>query len=369
MVKINLSTITILLFSFIIFPFMYWESDLTFEVIYLLVALSIVGYVTATGISAAPKEGTLTKSWGYSILLIYTLTAYFTRDNNMFYVRVIPLFIGMMCGIIISYTLSKRPPEISSISPKYLMIILAILYMSISFVIFHNKGDISNSSLIGAFMIGTMGIITNELSQNRKETLLYSLLAIYAYFIGYYLGKYGNTLGITVGGLILIGFLFSFFVKGFLDIGVQIFIVGFLFHLHQIVPILLTGEFQVLALQIMIGSILKVSLWIALTTLITWIIIKLTKSKKIQISSCLNFYPLAYWGLIAILLKAIPYLTDMRFTGMIKLLLDAGTLTAWGISYYLLAKNLKKQLKSTWTAIISALITGIVNFILLPPPL
>lgn len=369
MTKINISTITILLFSFIIFPFMYWEDNLTFGVIYLLVALSIAGYLTATGIIITAKVKNIRKLWGYSVLLIYALTVYFTRGNDMFYVRIIPLFIGMMCGIVIAYALPKRPSEIYTLPSKYLMMLLVALYMNISFVIPQSNGNVSSSSLIGALMIGTMGVVTNEQSQNRKEAVLYSLLAVYAYFMGYYLGKYGSMLEIIVGGLILTGFLFSFFVKGFLDIGVQIFTVGFLFHLHQIVPILLTGEFQVLALQIMVGSILKVALWVILTILTTWTIIKITKSRKIQVSSCLNFYPLAYWGLVAILIKTIPYFADMRLTWAIRVLLDAGTLTAWGISYYLLAKNLKRQLKSTGTAIISALISGIVNFVLLPPPL
>ena len=369
MSKINLSTVTILLFSFVIFPFMYWEGNLTFGVIYLLVALSIAGYITATGIITTAKVSNIKKLWGYSVILIYTLTAYFTRGNDVFYVQVIPLFTGMMCGIIIAYTLFSRSSEVYSIPLKYLVILLALIYTSISIVILQGNGNMSSSSLIGAFMIGTMGIITNEQNQNRKEIILYSLLAVYAYFIGYYLGKYGNMLEIIVGGLILTGFLFSFFVKGFLDIGVQIFTVGFLFHLNQIVPILLTGEFQVLVLQIMVGSILKVTLWVTLTILTTWTIIKITNSRKIQVSSCLNLYPLAYWGLVAIPIKAIPYFVDMHFTWTISILLDVGTLTAWGISYYLLAKNLKKQVKSTKTAIVSALISGIMNFVLLPPPL
>ncbi|MCD6189657.1 MAG: hypothetical protein J7J97_05665 [Thermococcus sp.] len=365
MVKINLGTLIILLFSFVFFPFMYWEGNLTFGVIYLLAILSIAGYLTATAVITVAKLSNIGKLLGYSVILIYALTVCFTRNDDMFYLRVIPLFIGMMYV----YISPRRSYGTYSIPLKYLIIILAALYMTVPAMIIYSSGNMPISALIGAFMMGTMWVATNEPTQNKKAGALYFLVAIYAYLMGYYLSKYGSTLEIIIGGLILAGFLFSFFAKGFIDIGLQIFTVGFLFHFHQIVPILITREFQVLALQIIVGSILKATLWITLTVLTTWAVIKITKSRKIQVSSCLNFYPLVYWGVIAILIKTIPYFTNIRLIWPIRTLLSLGTLTAWGISYYLLARNLKEQLKSMRAAVLSALISGTLNFVLLPPPL
>ncbi|MCD6372242.1 MAG: hypothetical protein J7L37_01630 [Thermococcus sp.] len=368
MAKINLSTITALIFSFAFFPFMYWEKNLTFIMIYLLVTLSIMGYLTATGITTKAKIDNPRKLQGYSILVIYALTIYSAVCNDVFYIQTIPLFIGMMWGIITTYT-SPRFKEIYSLPSKYLTILLVTLCMTAFFLITQSSGNLPSSSLVGAFMIGTIWVATNEFVKNKKEAALYFLLAIYAYFMGYYLSKYGNTLEIIIGGLILAGFLFLFLRDEFFDTGVQIFAVGFLFHIHQIAPILITREFQVLALQIIVGSVLKVTLWAVLTVLTTRAIIKITKSRKIRITSCLNFYPLAYWGIVAILIKAIPYFINAYPLWITHVLLDIGTLTAWGLSYYFLAKNLKKELKDTRTAIVSALISGITNFVLLPPPL
>lgn len=207
MTRVNLSAATSLIFSFIFFPFLYWEGSINLKIIFSLISLSISGYLAFSTVFETLKLPEKT-AWGYSLVSTYLITAYFARAGDSFYTMALPFFICMVSVILIAYSSSQKLSlhEIPSNLSLALAGILFILPLGLL-----PPGKFSGPSLLGAFATGTIWIATNHGCKSLKKALLYSLILISSNLLGYYLGKNGNKLEIALGVLILIIPLSAFF--------------------------------------------------------------------------------------------------------------------------------------------------------------